>query len=66
MQHELDTAIMPVEVKDGEEDAARFLDTPETEKGPFSMELVEREVFGAESVGDLTLTCVVAFRGTVP
>lgn len=57
---------MPVEVKDGEEDAARFLDTPETEKGPFSMELVEREVFGAESVGDLTLTCVVAFRGTVP
>lgn len=66
VQNELYTAIMAVEVEDGEEDAAGFLDTPETEKGPFSVELMEWEVLGAESIGDLTLTCVVAFRRTVP
>jgi len=66
VQNELYAAIMAVEVEDGEKDAAGFLDAPETEKGPFSVELVERQVLGAEVVSDLTLTCVVTFRGTVP
>ena len=57
---------MAVKVEDGEEYTAGFLDSPETQEGPFSVELVEGEVLLAEIVCDLTLTCVVAFGGTVP
>jgi len=57
---------MAVKVEDGEEYTRGFLDSPESEKGPFSVELVEREVMLAEIVCDLTLTGIVAFGGTVP
>jgi len=57
---------MAVKVEDGEEYTAGFLDSPQTQEGPFSVELVEGEVLLAEIVCDLTLTCVVAFGWTVP
>ena len=57
---------MAVKVEDGEEYTAGFLDSPETQEGPFSVELVEGEVMLAEIVCNLTLTRVVAFGGTVP
>jgi hypothetical protein len=57
---------MAVKVEDGKEYTAGFLDSPETQKGPFSVELVEGEVLLAEIICDLTLTGVVTFGGTVP
>jgi len=57
---------MAVKVEDGEEYTAGFLNSPETQEGPFSVELVKGEVVFAQIVCDLTLTCVVTFGGTVP
>jgi hypothetical protein len=57
----LNSAVVAVEIEDGEEDATGFLDTCETEKGPFAVELVEGVVVLAELVCDLALADVVAF-----
>jgi len=63
MDNLLNPPIMAVEIEEGEEDAAGLLDTCETEKGPFSVELVKGEVgvVFAEMVCDLPLAVIVAF-----
>jgi len=57
---------MAMKVEDGEEYTTGFLDSPESEERPFSVELVEWEILLAEVVCDLTLTGIVAFGGTIP
>ena len=63
MDNVLNPAVMAVEIEEGEEDAAGLLDTCETEKGPFSVELVKGQVgvVFPKVVCDLPLTGVVAF-----
>jgi len=62
----VNAAIMAVKVEDGEYNTTGFLDTPETEKWPFAVELVERLALRAEGVCDLTLTSVIALRRAIP
>jgi hypothetical protein len=66
LRDETKSTIVAVKVEHGEKNAAWFLDSRESQEGPFSMELVERQVLLAEEVGDLSLTGIIAFRRTVP
>jgi hypothetical protein len=62
----LNPAIVAVEIEEGEEDRAGFLDACESEEGPFPVELVEGEVVMAELGCYLALAGVVAFWGAIP
>jgi hypothetical protein len=57
----LNPAIVAVKVEEGEEDGAGFLDSRESEEGPFPVELVEGDIVMTELGCYLALAGVVAF-----
>jgi hypothetical protein len=62
----MNSSVMAMKVQDRKDDATGFLDPPYTKEWPFSVELVQWKTLGSKAVCNLTLTCVIAFRGTIP